>query len=313
MSRPRLPSTVLKSVILALATTVIVAGCGSDDNDSPAASDDSAGCASATTTGRTDVNLISIPPAKVAVTDYGTGVRRVPALTPDLSTPQRVTLVTTSTVASSPTDRQSEAIETPFTARFACTDRSDLELVTGTPTSPDATLNDQLGGANGTQAGMAMAPGAAPISLRLIPPESAGEEARLALEQSLTGALTRWVPLPTEAVGVGATWRAQRVVYASATVTQTIEATLTAWTGNRLTITYTADETPVNSVFAVPGSADTLTIARYSFTGSGTVTVDLTRGLPVGGAATFRGARELVGADPARPLVQQTGFTTTWR
>ncbi|WP_279097369.1 hypothetical protein [Gordonia bronchialis] len=313
MSPSRRPSSRLITTLApAIAAIVLVAGCGDSADDGAASSSADAGCATENTSGREGVNLIPIPPAKVTVTGHGTEPRRAPAAAPDLAAAQRATVVTTSTVASRGTT-EAQTVDLSMTARFACTDPTDLEMDLGTTTSPDPALDGQLAAIDGSRAGMAIAPGLAPISLRLMPDDDAGPEARLAVEQALIGALTRSVPMPTEPVGVGATWRVQRVVSAAATVTQTIEARITAWTGNRVTITYTADETPVNSVFAIPGGNQTLTIARYSFTGSGTVIMDLTRGLPVGGEATYRGARELVGADASRPLLQQTGFTLSWR
>ena len=39
---------------------------------------------------------------------------------------------------------------------------------------------------------------------------------------------------------------------------------------------------------------------------------DLRRALPIGGSLDTRGARELVGADAARPLVQQTRYQLEW-
>ena len=37
------------------------------------------------------------------------------------------------------------------------------------------------------------------------------------------------------------------------------------------------------------------------------------RGLPVEGTTELSGARELVGADAATPIIQQTGLSVTWR
>ncbi|MET9199664.1 hypothetical protein [Gordonia sp. NPDC003585] len=312
MSRRHRPTPRVLTTLTALMTVgVLLAGCGSDgDDDTSSASD--GGCATENTSDRDKVNLIPIPPVKVTVTGFGNGERRVPAATPDRDSAQQATVVTTSSVASAGS-AQAQTVDLPLTARFHCTDPTDLEMDLGTVTSPDPTLNDQLAPAAGGHAGMAIAPGLVPISLRLMPTDSSGPEARLAIEQAMIGAFTRSVPLPTVPIAVGATWRAERVISAAATVTQTIEAKLTAWEGNRLTVTYTVDESPINSVFAIPGGNQTLTIARYSFTGNGTETVDLTRGLPVDGAATYRGARELVGADASQRLLQQTGFTLTWR
>ena len=299
-----------------LAATVLFSACSSNGDDSgdggdgPAAP--SAGCAAESTSGAPDVSLLPVPPAAVTVTDAGAEPRRLAAGSPDRSSAQRATLTTTSSVASV-TENTQQTVTTPLTARFGCTDATNLEFETGTPTSPDPLLTESLRASDGTRGGLGIAPGLVPISLRLLPTEESGSEARSALEQSLVQAFRGAVALPVEPVGVGATWRTERTISSSATLVQTITARLARWEGNRVTITFTVDESPVDSVFRIPGGDSTLTIARYSFGGSGEVTLDLTRGLPVAGSAELSGARELVGADPSQPLLQQLGFDFSWR
>ncbi|WP_439029187.1 hypothetical protein [Gordonia terrae] len=311
--RPRVIRSLVPSLAAATALSVLIAGCSSGPEDAPQATPSTAaGCATDSASRAAGAAPVPIAPATVTVLDAGTGDRRVPAAAPDVATPQTVTLVTTSEVAS-PGSADAQTLDMPLTARFGCTDPTDLEMDLNTVTSPDTTLNDQLSAMTGSKVGLTLAPGLAPVSLRIAPAADAGGEARLAVEQALVSAMNTTVALPTEPIAIGASWRSERVIASAATVTQTIEAKLTAWEGSRLTIEFTSDESPVNSVFAIPGGGDSLTISRYTYSGRGTMTVDLTRGLPVAGEATYRGARELVGADPARPLIQQTGLSVTWR
>ncbi|MGV9859136.1 hypothetical protein ACWDTD_10845 [Gordonia sp. NPDC003425] len=297
----------------ALAVTALtLAGCASNPGPGASSSATPAGCATTSTSGQPDAKLIAIPPAAVTVTATGDQPRRLAAGTPDLATAQPVTLSTTSSVASAQTTT-SQTVQTSMTARFACTDPTDVEMTLGAVTSPDTALADSLRAVAGARAGVAIAPGQVPISLRLIPTQASGSEARAAVEQSLVQALQNSVPLPTEPVGVGAMWRAERTLSAAATVTQTITARLSKWDGNRVTIDFATEEEPVDSVFTIPGGDATLTISRYTYSGTGQVTLDLSRGLPVAGNAEFSGARELTGADPANPLVQRLGFSFTWR
>ncbi len=200
-----------------------------------------------------------------------------------------------------------------MSARFGCTDPTDVEITLGRATSTDSTLAESLTPVDGSLGGLAIGPGLMPISLRLLPAEKAGPDARLAVEQSLLQALQKSVPLPTTPIAVGARWKVERTISAAATLTQTIEARLESWEGNRLVLAVNVDETPVNSVFAVPGTGSTLTINRFSSSGTGRLTVDLTRGLPVDGTINVSGARELVGSDPNAPLIQQTALSVTWR
>ncbi|MEO9327617.1 hypothetical protein [Gordonia aurantiaca] len=308
----RLRRSVITSCAVIAATSLLVAGCSSDSDGAAPSSAAAGGCVTGSPSRDAGAAPLPIAPAKVTVVDAGTGERRVPTARPDLGSAQQVTLVTTSQ-ASSAGSAEAQTVETPLTARFVCDKQAEVELDLGTVTSPDAQLNAPLEAMSGTRGGLTLGAGLAPVAVRLAPPEEAGEQARLAVEQSMVTALNTSITLPTEPIGVGARWRTERTISAAATVTQTIDARLAAWDGDRLTIEFTAEETPVNSVFAIPGSTDTLTISRFSSEGGGTVEVDLTRGLPVGGELTYSGARELVGADPARPLVQKTGLTVTWK
>lgn len=301
------------SPVAAAAVLIGVAGCGSDDTEptrSPGSASD--GCAAQSTSGAAGVKLMPVPPAKITVIEAGTEPRQLAGATPDRSTPQSSTLVTTSTVASAG-DTESRTVEMPLTSRFHCSDATDLELTLGTVTAPDPVLGEQLRAVSGSRAGLAIGPGNALISLRLLPNEKSGSDARMAVEQSLLQALQMSVPMPTEPIGVGARWRVERILNSAATVTQHLDVTLRSRTGNRLTLDVTAEETPVNSTFAIPGSDQTLNISRFSNSGHGELTVDLGRALPVSGTITMSGARELVGSDAARTLVQQTGLTVSWR
>lgn len=296
-------------------------GCATTDTDDAASSSSaaSAGCTTTSTSGRTGVEPLPIPPPQLTVDNPGAQPRAVAAAAPNRSTPQQVTLSVTSSAVSSggaqgsAADNRSQSVELPLTGRFHCTDSTDVEFDLGRPTSPEQVLDEQLGAIDGSTGGIAMGPGLLPISLRLIPNEKADSEARHAVEQTLVQALQQSIGLPTEPIGVGAVWRSERTINAAVTVTQTITATLKSRQGNRLVVDVAVDETPVNSVFSIPGSAQTLTITRYSMEGTGTLTLDLDRGLPVEGTTELSGARELVGADAATPIIQQTGLSVTWR
>ncbi|WP_287383645.1 hypothetical protein [Gordonia sp. (in: high G+C Gram-positive bacteria)] len=302
----------------ACALTLALSACGSDEDDDTAATETSAtGCAAESTSGRSDVDPIPVAPAKITVTDPGAQPRKIPAAAPERATPQTTTVSVTSTAVSRTVqdgiDDRRQTVNIPLTARFGCQDSTDVEMTLATPTSPDPTLDEQLAEAEGGRAGMAVGPGIMPISLRLLPTGSSGPEARHAIEQSLVQALQVSVALPTVPVGVGAVWTSQRSISGAVTVTQVMTITLTSWTGNRVVLGVTLEETPINSVFAVPGTSETITLRRYSNEGTGTVTVDLGRALPDHAALTLTGARELVGSDESAPIVQRTGATVNWR
>ncbi|MBT0565247.1 hypothetical protein KIK15_00480 [Williamsia sp. CHRR-6] len=296
--------------------------CGSGGSESTASSrattsSTSAGCTTDSTVNAPAVSLLPIPPAAVTVDDPGVEPRVVTAASADNTSPQRVVLRTSSTSTSAgpgrPAENRDQSVELGLTARFLCTDPTDVELALDSATSPEPGLASSLRKVVGSRAGLAVASGSVPGALRLLPAAEADDAARSAVEQSLLQALTQSVTLPTVPIGVGARWRAVRTVSGGATVTQTLTATLRARSGNRLTVDVAIDEEPVNSVFVVPGTDTTLTIAAYSSSGTGTVTLDLSRGLPVDGGLTVSGGRSLVGADPNAPLLQRTSFSARWQ
>nr|WP_246007751.1 hypothetical protein [Gordonia oryzae] len=314
--RRRRPSRRSTATVWATVLTgaLAVSACGSV-SDTAASSQPptpTGACATDPGIGLTQTTPIPIPTATVTLISPGAAPTRVATPAPDVGSAQQVTLSTTSSEVST-TAQTTQEVTTPLTARFGCTTTSELHLVLGTPTSTQPELTDQLAKAKGSIGGIALGPALSPMSLRLRPTDASSAPARRALEQSLVQTLQDSIVLPTDAIGVGATWRSERTVVGAATVTQTIQARLDAWNGTRLTISFTAEESPINSVFAIPGGNTTLTIARYSYSGSGAITVDLTRGLPVGGHADYSGARELVGADPDQPLLQRIGFSVHWR
>ncbi|MFM9378115.1 hypothetical protein [Gordonia sp. VNK21] len=310
---------------VAVTAALTLGACSSGGENTPA--DDDGGCARTSTSAAAGVRPISISPAAVTVLAPGDGERRVPAPEPDLQSPQQVQLSTESTeVSVAPGSDQEQAdpenggvqntvesLTVPLTARAGCENTDDLEMTLGSPQSPDEALQPGLPAMDGTRSGVTYRDGLNPTSLRILPADGSEAPAQRAVEQSLVNAFTHAVPLPTTAVGLGAHWRATRTVSSAITVAQTIDVVLKRWTGRVLTLEVKVDESPADSTFRIPGSTETLQVSRFANAGSGTLTVDLGRLLPTGGELTMAGARELVGADPGRPILQRTGFTMSWK
>lgn len=300
--------------VVLVAVLLVTAACGSDHKSAAPVS----GCTTDSTSGVQGSALLPVPPAQVTVLNPGADPKSPIAYRPDRAAPQQVTLTATSALNSSagPDGPQSNttSVTMPLTARAHCVDATDVEMTIGAATSPDAGLNSALKATKDSQAGMAMGPGLAPISLRILPAKSANDAARQAIESSLVGSLQRSVTVPTDVpLGIGAQWRTERTVDSGTQVKQTITATLRARDGDRLTIDFSIDESPLNSVFAIPGSTQTLTIDTYTMAGTGSVVLDLGRGLPVTGNLTISGGRTLSGDDPTNPLIQQMSFTDSWQ
>ncbi|MCF8570757.1 hypothetical protein L5G32_10810 [Gordonia sp. HY002] len=312
--------------VLPVGAVLALSGCSSDDESAA----DPGPCAAASSADREGMRPIPVAPADVEVLDTGapqtgapqTGAPQTGLLEsrPDTTSPQEVTLTTDSIEASiAPADNGNQSVQrtqqqlsTPITARVVCDDPSDLEFTIGTPTTKDAELTPGLDAIAGSEGGLSVADGLQVRSLRLFPNEESGSPARSALEQSFSGALDQSVPLPTEPVGVGARWKSVRIISSAATIRRTTTVTLTGRTGNIVQLAVAVDDVPVDSIFRIPGSAQTLTINRYSMAGTGELTVDLTRVLPIAGSITTEGARELAGDENSAPLLQQNEYTVTW-
>ncbi|MEZ5213060.1 hypothetical protein MYK68_12460 [Gordonia sp. PP30] len=313
MSAPRLSPFRIGLLPVACATALVLTGCG--DDAKPAADADRPCTAETSVAGASTIDL---SPATVAVTSPGTGALRVPAPVPRTDAAQKVTLSTESKETSvvsgqnQPPTSTVESVTLPLTTRAGCTDPKFADFTFGTPTTPDTALKPDLAAFDGAEGGVRYADGLVTTELQIAPPKDAQAPASRAIEQSLTSAFTYSVPLPTTPIGTGATWRVTRTVTAATTVTQTMDVTMTSWTGDRLTLDVHVSEEPDQPIFRIPGSDKTLDLSRFLNAGSGTVVVDLTRPLPVSAEVALSGARELVGDDPAKPIVQQTSFTLRW-
>ncbi|WP_412475177.1 hypothetical protein ACK8HH_11085 [Gordonia sp. LUNF6] len=314
-------TTARRAVGMAAAAVVLASGAAACSSSNDASGDGP--CATTPASKSDGARSITVPDAEVTVLSPGEGPAQPLTVSPRTDAAQRVTLETSSLEASvAPTSRTEntnqvqkteQQLVTPITARAVCDDPSSLEFSIGTPTSKDTALDGLLGALDGSTGGISYAPGLVPTRLRLKPDESSESPARSALEQSLVGAFDYAVPVPTTPVAPGARWQSLRTVSAAATVTQTMTVTLTAREGDILKLDVRVDETPVDSVFSIPGSDAKLHIAKFSMSGSGSLTVDLRSLLPVSGDLTMKGGRELTGDDPNRPILQQNEFTLTWR
>ncbi|GAB19318.1 hypothetical protein GOEFS_081_00070 [Gordonia effusa NBRC 100432] len=303
--------TAVRGMCCALALTTALSACGSKDSEpAPALVSNTGPCATESTSGAKGVNLLPITPASVGVSNLGGQPRELLAASPNTTAAQQVTITTTSTEERA-SGRTEQTVTMPITARIGCDDPTNVEMTLGEVTSPDVVLADDLKAERNSLAGMSIGPGSAPISLRIAPPDAASSQARSAVEQALVQALQHSIRLAQVPVGVGAVWKSTRTITGAATTTQTIEATLRSRKDDVVVLDVTVDETPVNDVFAVPGTNQTLRIKRYTMTGKGTITMDLHRALPSSGSITMTGARELVGN--GAPLLQGMGFTVTYR
>ncbi|GAB10152.1 hypothetical protein GOARA_052_00510 [Gordonia araii NBRC 100433] len=315
-------STLRRAAAIPLAGVLaaLLVACGGGDD----AVDDGP-CATGATTADPAVRPIPLAAPTVELISAGAAPHRVLRAAPDRASAQQVRATSTTTVLSRLADdgagapaegdaasREDQTVTVGLTVRHHCSDDQDVALRFDTLTATDPVLSADLGKDAGSRGGLTLGAGGVPVSLRLWPNPGAPTTARAVIENTLATALQNLVAVPSEPVGVGASWRAVRTVLGATPVRQTVTATLRARTGDTVDLDISVDETPTGSDYTVPGTGKTLRIARYTALGKGTARLDLRRALPVGGSLDVRGARELVGADAGRPLVQQTRYQLQW-
>ncbi len=309
--------TVRSGFLAACCAVALVAGCSSTDADSDPAPDQAASSNEVT---------IAVTPTTTTVVDPGAEPRRVLAFDTSDSDEQTVDLTTTSTVSQqidngAPQDFSSPDLTVPLSASTSETVPDDdaatgatrsVELTIGAATSPDEGLTDALAASEGSTARLASTDSGAITALHITPADAALDTARAAIERSLNAAVYRSVDFPDAEVGVGAVWTVDQQVLSGITLNQRSTVTLRALDGDRATLDVAITQTPESSTWNLPDNAGTLNIATYTFTGSGTLEIDLTRPLPVGGSITAGGEQMYTDPDSTTVLRQTVGDSIGW-
>jgi hypothetical protein len=312
--RPSAHRAAVVPLLGALCAALLACGStGSVADDGP--------CSTAATTADPAVRPIPLATPTVELLSPGAPPRLPMRAAPDRSQAQPVRLTATATVltrmaggvpGADSTSREDQTVTVAATARRHCTDDADVALRFDALSAADPALSADLAKDDGSRGGLTLGDAGVPLSLRLWPNSGAPTTARAVVENTLATALQTLTARPGDAVGIGAQWQVRRTLLGATTLQQTITATLRGRDADTVDLDITVDETPTGSAYTVPGTGSALHIVRYTSLGHGTVRIDLRRALPVGGSLDMRGARELVGADAARPLVQQTRYQLEW-
>ena len=316
-------SRALRSSLLAASCAlVLLAGCSSTDAD-PAAEP---------TTSPEEVT-IAVTPVTTTVVDPGSEPRRVLSFeSPEENDQngadeQNVDLTTTSTVQQqinngAAQDFSSPELTVPLSASTAevATSGEDapagttrsIELTIGAATSPDEGLTDALAASEDSTARLSTTDSGAVTALHITPAEAALDTARAALERSFNAVVYRSVSFPDSDIGVGAVWTIDQQVQSGITLNQRTTVTLRALDGDSATLDVAITQTPESNVWNLPDNSGTLNIASYTYTGSGSVDIDLARPLPVGGSITASGEQVYTDPDSTTVLKQTVGDSITW-
>ncbi|MEV8192371.1 hypothetical protein AB0P13_09540 [Rhodococcus pyridinivorans] len=295
-----------------LSLSALVAGCGGPSDGAPAVT-------AATST------EVTVPVSAVTTTvlDPGAEPRSVVRLVPEAGVQQSVVLTTRSEVFQRVGDDPQQDFSTPeLTLPLSATveravsgeDPSTVvDITVGSATSPDETLGSALSDAEGSGAGLTIGPTGAISALRLEPAPDAANIARSAIEQAFYQAVYRIVSFPDEAVGVGAVWEIhQQVMSAGITLDQVGTATLVEREDDRITVDVRVEQTPRESTWVLPNGQGRLDIEQYTMAGEGSMTIDASLPLPVGGELTVRGDQTYVEPDGGTRLSQSQVDRVGW-
>lgn len=308
ISTTKTPPLRIRFLAVAVTATALLAGCGSAD-------DDARGDESSPATTTSGVSL-PVTPVTIELVDPGTEPRS--PVTPDLSGEQSVTLTTSSSVTQQIDDQAVQDFSTPeltipLVARAPESDDDrEVNLRVGTATSADQRLTEALAAADGSEAGLTVTDTGAVTALRITPADAAQDSARAAIEQALNQAVYRSISFPEGEVGIGAVWTAQQQVISGLTLNQTTTATLRERTGDVMTVDIRIDQTPESTTLELPDDGGQLAIDTYTMTGTGTLQIDLTKPLPVGGEVTVGGNQQYSDPEGTTVLRQDIADTLRW-
>ncbi|NLU61211.1 hypothetical protein HCA61_02905 [Rhodococcus sp. HNM0563] len=272
-----------------LSLTALVTGCGDSPDGTPAVT-----AASATE--------VTVPVSAVTATvlDAGAEPREIVRLTPATGTEQSVILTTRSEVHQQIGDQAAQDFSTPeLTTPLSATVTESVtegapgtvvDLILGNVSTPDPHLETSLTEVQGSGAGLTMGPNGAVSALRLEPGTAVPNVARSALEQAFYQAVYRMVAFPDEAIGVGAVWEShQQVMSAGITIDQVGTATLVSRDDDRIRVDVRVEQIPQESTWMLPNGQGQLSVEEYTMAGSGTMTIDPNKPLPVQGDFTVSG------------------------
>lgn len=154
-----------------------------------------------------------------------------------------------------------------------------LDSSVGTPAQLDA-IRASLAQFQGFSGQYTLSSTGAVLSNHFVIPATVNSTLRSLLQQLSDQSNQLSVPLPTEAVGPGARWRATtQLVAGGIRLTQTYDYTLRSRVGTRLNLDLRYTQIAQRQRTALPGvpPGTTVTVTKYHVAGSGTTNVDLTQ------------------------------------
>lgn len=152
-------------------------------------------------------------------------------------------------------------------------------------------------------------------SLRLAAPQEATDEARGSVEQAIMKLTALPVVFPTEEIGKGASWTVDSRVTGESTLLQTTRYTVASIEGDQVKLNVEVEQRPSLGALSFEGQAQgteledkELKVVDSSTQSKGTITVDLSKPLPVGGDVSFD-TKVIYGAAGSELRVVQSSLT----
>ncbi len=261
---------------------------------------------------------LPVPPTTVTLLDPGAEPRGVLAYQLVHGTESEHLITARSTIAQvlggdPEQDFSRPEVTLPLTARIGASNAmgQNVTLTVGDATSPDDSTRAALQDAPGSEATLRMSLSGAVHELTLSPSPASNDTAREALEHALFQTVYGVGVMPSEPVGIGARWLIEQPIESATDIVQSTTVTLREKTDDVLVLDVSVNQQPSLEYFDTPG-AGRLLIDTFSSNGSGTITVDLEKPLPVSGQVEVRGEQQY--SDPATgfTLQQRTGIALNW-
>ena len=186
----------------------------------------------------------------------------------------------------------------------------DVSFTLGRPSPDNLELAEDVHSAEGFRLGWRAEDDGQVSTVRLAAPVDATDAGRATVEQSLMKLLSLPVVFPEEAVGPGATWSVDSRVTGESTLLQTTTYTLVSRDGDTVELDVEVQQRPALGALEME-DGQSLSVLNANTTSQGTLTVDLTRPLPVDGEVGYTTRVIYGGPDSDVRVVQDstTGLT----
>ncbi|WJY63796.1 hypothetical protein CATRI_08620 [Corynebacterium atrinae] len=189
----------------------------------------------------------------------------------------------------------------------------DVSLVLGQPSNSNLELTDDVRSTEGFLVGWRAEDNGAMSTVRLAAPQDATDNGRAVTEQALLKLMSLPVEFPTEEISEGARWTVDSRVTGESTLLQTTTYTVTSIQGDTVTLDVKVQQRPAISSLSIDGlpgamqmTGETLNVLHSNTTSEGTLTVDLTKPLPIDGRVSFTTRVVYGGQDPTIRIVQDS-------